>query len=238
MRRAQWPSRRAARRLGSPSRAFSGSIWWSRDRTGIRPGSRCSTREWPARKAAFERGSIRRTSTREGQRKVRRLSAGCRRASELPAAWGRMMDALARLAVSIAVCHAPAISAPSPAAPEPTGSRPTRTICSATRYPRRGLDGDYLEVEYDRPRDLDARDTVRGERVDPKYVSLDTDAVQADRRTKPGRVRSAITPSARSMVAPRRSLFLSTVRHQPRYRRRRLDPRRQFQPHQEPDDAE
>ena len=41
-------------------------------------------------------------------------------------------------------------------------------------------DGAYLEVEYDRPRDLYARDVERGKKVDPKYVSLDTDAVQAD----------------------------------------------------------
>ena len=41
-------------------------------------------------------------------------------------------------------------------------------------------DGAYLEVEYDRPRDLYARDVERGAKVDPKYVSLDTDAVQAD----------------------------------------------------------
>jgi hypothetical protein len=40
--------------------------------------------------------------------------------------------------------------------------------------------GDYLEVEYNRPRDLYARDTERGVKVDPKYVSLDTDAVQSD----------------------------------------------------------
>lgn len=44
----------------------------------------------------------------------------------------------------------------------------------------RAYGGDYLEVDYDRPRDLDARDVVRGKKVDPKYVSLETDAVQVD----------------------------------------------------------
>jgi hypothetical protein len=37
-------------------------------------------------------------------------------------------------------------------------------------------DGDYLEVEYNRPRDLYARDKVVGTKVNPQYVSLDTDA--------------------------------------------------------------
>jgi len=40
--------------------------------------------------------------------------------------------------------------------------------------------GDYLEVEYSRPRDLYARDVKRGIEVDPKYVDLATDAVQHD----------------------------------------------------------
>jgi pimeloyl-ACP methyl ester carboxylesterase len=43
-----------------------------------------------------------------------------------------------------------------------------------------GYGGDFLKVEYDRPRDLYARDVEDGTRVDPKYVSLDTDAVQAN----------------------------------------------------------
>lgn len=49
------------------------------------------------------------------------------------------------------------------------------------QYPRildSQYDGDYLEVEYSRPRDLYARDVERGTRVDPKYVSLDTQAVE------------------------------------------------------------
>jgi len=48
-------------------------------------------------------------------------------------------------------------------------------------YPRildRAYDGDYLEVEYNRPRDLYARDIVRGTKVNPKYVSLDTEKVE------------------------------------------------------------
>ena len=48
-------------------------------------------------------------------------------------------------------------------------------------------DGAYREVEYNRPRDLYARDTVRGERVDPKYVSLIPDAAVADLSVKLGR---------------------------------------------------
>jgi pimeloyl-ACP methyl ester carboxylesterase len=43
-----------------------------------------------------------------------------------------------------------------------------------------GYDGDFLKVEYDRPRDLYQRDVEDGLKVDPKYVSLDTDAVQAN----------------------------------------------------------
>jgi len=42
------------------------------------------------------------------------------------------------------------------------------------------FDGDYLSVEYDRPRDLYARDAVPGDKVEPQYVSLDTQAVEAD----------------------------------------------------------
>jgi hypothetical protein len=48
-------------------------------------------------------------------------------------------------------------------------------------YPRvldSAYDGDYLEVEYSRPRDLYARDVERGTKVDPKYVSLDTQKVE------------------------------------------------------------
>jgi hypothetical protein len=48
-------------------------------------------------------------------------------------------------------------------------------------YPRildSAYDGDYLEVEYNRPRDLYARDVERGTRVNPKYVSLDTQKVE------------------------------------------------------------
>src|SRR5690349_4996269 len=43
-----------------------------------------------------------------------------------------------------------------------------------------GYGGDFLKVEYDRPRDLYTRDVEDGLKVDPKYVSLDTEAVQAD----------------------------------------------------------
>ena len=50
-----------------------------------------------------------------------------------------------------------------------------------------GLDGAYLEVEYHRPRDLDARDAVRGERVKDDYVSLDPQAVTRDLSVKLGR---------------------------------------------------
>lgn len=49
-----------------------------------------------------------------------------------------------------------------------------------------GFEGDYLHVEYDRPRDLYARDVEPGDKVDPKYVSLDTEAVEADLELKIG----------------------------------------------------
>jgi hypothetical protein len=39
--------------------------------------------------------------------------------------------------------------------------------------------GDFLLVEYNRPRDLYARDVEVGKKVDPKYVSLDTQAVES-----------------------------------------------------------
>ena len=42
-------------------------------------------------------------------------------------------------------------------------------------------EGDFLLVEYNRPRDLYARDVERGTKVDPKYVSLDTQAVESER---------------------------------------------------------
>lgn len=41
-------------------------------------------------------------------------------------------------------------------------------------------DGAYRKVEYDRPRDLYTRDAVTGEKAEAKYVSLDTQAVEAD----------------------------------------------------------
>lgn len=56
-------------------------------------------------------------------------------------------------------------------------------------YPRildSQYDGDYLEVEYNRPRDLHARDEERGVKVKPEYVSLDTAAVQAELELETG----------------------------------------------------
>jgi len=50
------------------------------------------------------------------------------------------------------------------------------------------LDGAYRVVEYDRPRDLYARDVERGTRVDPKYVSLETEAVESDLVFREGRL--------------------------------------------------
>ena len=44
----------------------------------------------------------------------------------------------------------------------------------------RQFDGDFLLVEYNRTRDLYARDVERGTKVDPKYVSLDTEAVESE----------------------------------------------------------
>ena len=46
--------------------------------------------------------------------------------------------------------------------------------------------GDFLLVEYDRPRDLYARDVERGTKVDPKYVSLDTQAVESEQSLDAG----------------------------------------------------
>lgn len=40
--------------------------------------------------------------------------------------------------------------------------------------------GDYRKIEYDRPRDLYGRDAVTGEKAEPRYVSLATEAVEAD----------------------------------------------------------
>jgi hypothetical protein len=40
--------------------------------------------------------------------------------------------------------------------------------------------GAYRKIEYDRPRDLHARDAVVGEKAEEEYVSLDTQAVEAD----------------------------------------------------------
>ncbi len=81
--------------------------------------------------------------------------------------------------VALLLVAAMAIAAP--AAAEPYRLAPYKDDLFA--YPRildEQYDGAYLEVEYDRPRDLDARDAVRGERVKPDYVSLDTDAAIAD----------------------------------------------------------
>ncbi|MCP4307476.1 MAG: alpha/beta hydrolase, partial [bacterium] len=40
--------------------------------------------------------------------------------------------------------------------------------------------GDVLLVEYNQKRDLDERDITRRLKVDPKYVSLETKAVEED----------------------------------------------------------
>lgn len=92
-----------------------------------------------------------------------------------------MWRLFALLVISTLYLSAPASSAPYQLAPYKD---------DLFAYPRildSQFDGDYLEVEYDRPRDLDARDAVRGERVKQDYVSLDTDAVTADRTVKFGR---------------------------------------------------
>ena len=49
-------------------------------------------------------------------------------------------------------------------------------------------DGAYRKVEYDRPRDLYARDAITGEKAEEDYVSLDTQAVEADMVLKIGSV--------------------------------------------------
>ncbi|MCB1488776.1 MAG: alpha/beta hydrolase [Bauldia sp.] len=80
------------------------------------------------------------------------------------------------------------LPAAAPAMAEPYRLAPYKDDLFA--YPKildEQYDGAYLEVEYDRPRDLDARDAVRGEKVKPDYVSLDPDAVTADRSVKLGK---------------------------------------------------
>ncbi len=47
-------------------------------------------------------------------------------------------------------------------------------------------DGDYRKVEYDRPRDLYARDAVTGEKAEARYISLDTKTVESDMVLKIG----------------------------------------------------
>lgn len=47
-------------------------------------------------------------------------------------------------------------------------------------------DGAYREVEYDRPRDLHARDAVIGEKAEERYVSLDPQAVEANMKLEIG----------------------------------------------------
>lgn len=42
------------------------------------------------------------------------------------------------------------------------------------------FDGDFLLVDYDRPRDLHSRDEIRLEKVRPEYIDLETAAVQVD----------------------------------------------------------
>ncbi len=46
--------------------------------------------------------------------------------------------------------------------------------------------GDFLLVDYDRPRDLHARDEIRLEKVRPEYIDLSTQAVQSEREMRVG----------------------------------------------------
>lgn len=81
---------------------------------------------------------------------------------------------LAALAVALALPAAALAKAPAPYQLAPWKD-------DLFAYPRildRAYDGDYLEVEYNRPRDLYARDVERGTKVNPKYVSLDTQKVE------------------------------------------------------------
>ncbi len=79
---------------------------------------------------------------------------------------------------ALLVLACPAVAKPAKP-PEPYQLAPWKD--DLFQYPRildTQFDGDYLEVEYSRPRDLYARDVERGAKVDPKYVSLDTQAVE------------------------------------------------------------
>ncbi len=47
-------------------------------------------------------------------------------------------------------------------------------------------DGDFLFVDYDRPRDLHKRDEIKLQKVRPEYVDLSTESVQSDRVIRVG----------------------------------------------------
>ena len=65
--------------------------------------------------------------------------------------------------------------------PHHTGSSRSRTSCSATSdVLQTEYGGDFLLVDYDRQRDLYARDVVERQKVKPEYVDLATQAVEAD----------------------------------------------------------
>lgn len=84
------------------------------------------------------------------------------------------MRTFAAFAIAVALAGGPALAEPYRLAPYKD------ELFGYPRILESAYDGAYLEVEYNRPRDLYARDVEPGARVDPKYVSLETEAVEAD----------------------------------------------------------
>ncbi|WP_421726679.1 alpha/beta fold hydrolase [Bauldia sp.] len=92
-----------------------------------------------------------------------------------------------RIAASLVVG---AIAWATPAVAEPLTLAPFKDELFA--YPKildQSDGGDVLLVEYDQKRDLDQRDITRRLKVDPKYVSLETQAVEQDLVIRNGRRR-------------------------------------------------
>jgi len=80
-------------------------------------------------------------------------------------------------ALLLAVCWLAA----SPATAEPYRLAPFKDdLFAYKKILDSAYDGDMLLVEYNRQRDLVQRDVVERLRVDPKYVSLETEAVEAE----------------------------------------------------------
>jgi hypothetical protein len=91
------------------------------------------------------------------------------------------MGKVAAAAVVLALATLPVAAAAARKAPPPYRLAPYKDeLFQYQNILDSQYDGDYLLVEYSRPRDLYGRDAEVGTRVDPRYVSLDTDAVQSE----------------------------------------------------------